>query len=114
MTVSERIARRNALRGYSLSYDDFIGLDPPSQKELNDQAAAELKVAIAGTISEIDSYMLTEAADPSIVAALEGYRTELIEIRDLPVTVYAITNEANRVLILCRNLMDYQFRFEVD
>ena len=114
LTPEQRRERRNALYGFIPGNDEVEPPAPPSEFEQQASAAVDLKYAIQGTISEIDSYTLTQDVEPSVQAALDGYRAELIGLRTQPGTLSVINDETKRILTLVQAITDYKFRFEVD
>ena len=110
-----RVRKRNmSLRdgeGADLSNEPEI--PPPTAADLAEMASAELKHTIATGISRIDAYKVTPEADPTTITVLDGYRVELINLKDLPGSQDVINGECARIIDAISDILDYQFRFEI-
>ena len=75
-------------------------------------ASADLKNVINDAIGLCDGYKLTVDANPDVVAALDGYRVELINLREFPGSIDAVTFECQRIVNAINEITAYNFRFE--
>ena len=101
--------------------EDEMEIPPPMTPEQQQASdSTTFKLAINESIWQIDKSMAYLSNPPptdltdytATIAALEGYRLELLNIRSLPGTAEAISSELQRITGAVNALTDYNFRFE--
>ena len=109
-----RVRKRNmTLRnGESADPTNEPEIPPPTPAEMTAMAASELKHSISTCVYNIDSYAVSPDKDDVTLAVLQGYRAELINLRNLPGSENVINAECKRLVDAVSDILDYQFRFE--
>ena len=115
--LQQRLQKRRESRehfGFSLHEEigTFSDDGPVTPIDAQIYASADLKGAINSGIAMCDGYRLTEGANPDVVTALDGYRLELIGLRDFPGSIDAVTGECQRIMTAINEITAYNFRFE--
>lgn len=109
----KRVRQRNmSLRDgqpYDINEPEIPG---PTEQEMKQQASSELKHTIASTISSIDMYNIGPDADPTTTEVLNGYRAEMVALKELPGSMDVINAECKRISDAVNDILDFQFRFE--
>jgi len=109
----QRVRKRNmSLRDGEPFETNEPEIPAPSAQELKAMASAELKHAIATGIQNIDMYNIGPDADPTTTTVLNGYRAELVGLKDLPGSADVINTETKRILDAINDILDFDFRFE--
>lgn len=109
----QRVRKRNMnLRDGEPFETNEPEIPAPSDQELKAMASAELKHSITTGIQNIDMYNIGPDADPTTSGVLNGYRAELVGLKDLPGSADAVNTEAKRIIDAINNILDFSFRFE--
>jgi hypothetical protein len=96
-------------KGLSVDEEMPPPLSPTEQKQLT---ARDIKETILSTEQIIDSLIVTQTGNTSVIATLEQYRTDLQTLKGLPGTAAALNSELKRITDGVNAIAEYDLRFE--
>lgn len=109
----QRVRKRNmSLRDGEPVESNEPEIPAPTEQDLKAEASSELKHSISNGIQSIDMYNIGPDADPETTEVLNGYRAELVGLKDLPGSVDVINLETKRIVDAISDILDFNFRFE--